>query len=189
MDKKILLEWEKYLREEKNQKYIKNREILSKRFSKKKLIEVFESWKIVLETKNKGFDERFKMTFISQVLNPIKESFWMEFVKKSTYSSLMSTFSKFIYFLRDYKKQQQSLLNIKIDNWKEIQTGTKEEIKHTLNITENEKDIFSVDSEWNILPPQSAGEFKEETSFKIKKRSKKRCERGADDWQLSLDFL
>jgi hypothetical protein len=73
MYKKNLLEWEKYLKEQENDKYIKNREKFSSRFGKNNLLNLLENGKDFLEKTD--FDDKFKISFVSKVLNPLKNKY------------------------------------------------------------------------------------------------------------------
>jgi hypothetical protein len=190
MDKNNLLEWEKYLKEQENDKYIKNREKFSSRFGKNNLLNLLENGKDFLEKTD--FDDKFKISFVSKVLNPLKNKYWILFVKKSTYSSLMSVFSKFVYFLREYQEKQKENLDIDFNNSKNVQKETKEEIfidfsvPKNKQIREEEKEIFSINQEWDILPPED-NMYDIENNI-IKTKYKKENKKNLKNDQLSIDF-
>lgn len=188
MNKKTLEEWEKHLRQEKNEKYIKNREKLSKRFWKKNLFKLFEEWKGFLEEKEKNVNDRFNLSFVSKILNPLKETSWMDYIKKETYSSLMSIFSKFIYFLREYQKKHKE--NLDIDLWKAeyIQTEIKNNVLGLLR--KDQEEYFSIDQEWNILPPKIVNQFVDDEEKDLNLNNKKELKKTKknDNWQLKFDF-
>lgn len=83
----------------------------------------------------------------------------LDFVKKSTYSSLMSLFSKFRYFLKDYKKNLHSnlLVDNNFDNLK--QQEKKDIIKNFVFIPKEEqimpyeKRYFKINQFGDVVAP------------------------------------
>lgn len=142
-------------------KYIKNWKKLSSRFGKNFLLELFENGSKSLSYNNNDFD----LAFGSKVINKIKIKKDIEFVEKETYINLSSMFGKFIHFFTKWQKELTINLDYNNADSQKIQEETKntiiKNIKYHNNIIppryeqlrEDEKEIFSMDEEWNIILP------------------------------------
>lgn len=155
MVKELQKSWENKLKLYDNKKYLNNWEMLSNRFWKKTLLKLFLEWNECLKNK-----EDFKLIFGSKVLNPLKEAKNVEFVQKTTYNSLMSLFSKFHYFLKEYAVWLSNNLKINI----EVPKINQEEVKNEISINfknvekkdqimDYERSLFKINAVWDIVAP------------------------------------
>lgn len=195
MDESFKIFWEKHLESDKNKSTINNWEKFSDRFGKTKLLNLFENWDKFLMTNNTSF----KIAFEHSILSPLKKNKNLDFVKKTTYSSLMSLFSKFRYFLKEYKSGLYDNLSIdsavcvnhKNQSKKNI-TKNLEFIPKEEQIMPYEKKYFKINQFGDVLAPWS------DTSDKIdyneviyeeeKKQEKKINKKFIYGIQLELPF-
>ncbi len=191
MDKKIKKYWEKYLSQDKNEKFKNNWEKLSKRYGKKNILELFLS----------GFErvdnwEDFKWSFNLEVSSKLKKKKWQLYMnKKTTFVPLMSLFWKFRYFLKDYNNWLLNNLFENTESGKNIQNKTKQNIVKTFVSKENqinpwERRYMEINEVGDVVAPWSNFEEKpnnKEQNYKNKDENikKKNYFKGE---QLNLDF-
>ena len=193
--------WEEYL-EKDNKKYKKKWQALSKRFWKKELLSLFESWNENLTNRKTKVENNFKDIFNKQIGNKLKQNKWIRFMDKDkTYSPLMSLFGKFRHF---YKKYSQTIFNNLSENvwWpKETQKETQKNIYLNLDGVPKEEQINSweklymkVTAGWNIVAPWDSKEDRDDDPFlaeqqkTTKKKSKKNKKKAKKSNQIEIPF-
>jgi hypothetical protein len=143
MDENTKRDWENYLKLDKNQKVADNWKKFSDRFGKKNLLELFENGDKFLSLNNTNF----KIAFEYNILFPLKKNKKLDFVKKGTYSSLMSLFSKFRYFLKDYKKNLHN--NLLVDNnFNKLRNQEKNDIVKNFVLIPKEEQIMPYEKKY-----------------------------------------
>ncbi|NCC71369.1 hypothetical protein EOM09_07355 [bacterium] len=132
-------------------------------------------------------------------MSPLKKSKKLDFVKKSTYSSLMSLFSQFRYFLRDYRSGLYNNLladNDSIDNIKHQEK--KDIIKNLTFVTKEEqimpyeKKYFKINEFGDVIAPGSDYNDKPDISNVVEeertKENKRKNSKTTEATQLELPF-
>lgn len=186
INKNLYESFEERLKNDNNEKYINNWKKYWWRFWKNFLISSFDD----ADNLYKNIKD-FPSAFRSWVINKILEKENLLFVKKTTYSNLMSLFSKYHYFVIEKSKEQLNKnFSTDLQYWKEIQRKTQSEIEAVLiipkqrQIRKDEEEIFSIDEEWNILPPkwvENVRYHSYDKQIKVKKESE-------ENWQIKIDF-